>query len=64
MSWVCFLMQGDEAGIFSKATDWKTLFLVKIKIKKNLGCLNKEYNVIFEQHSSFESMDELGKVIF
>ena len=31
-----FFLQGDEAGIFSKATDWKTLFLVKIKIKQNL----------------------------
>ena len=41
-------MQGDEGGIFSKATDWKPLLLVNIKIKQNLGCLNKEYNVIFE----------------
>ena len=49
MSRPYFFMQGDEAGIFSKATDWKTLFLVKIKIKQNLGSLNKEYNVIFEQ---------------
>ena len=41
-------MQEDEGGIFSKATDWKPLFLLKIKIKQNLGCLNKEYNAIFE----------------
>ena len=40
-------MQGDEGDIFSKATDWKSLFLVKIKIKRNLGYLNEEYNVIF-----------------
>ena len=26
-------MQEDEGGIFSKATDWKPLFLLKIKIK-------------------------------
>ena len=41
-------MQGHKGGIFSKATDWKPLFLIKIKTKQNLACLNKERNVIFE----------------
>ena len=40
-------MEGDERGIFSKAPDWKLLFLLKIKIKQNTVCTNKEYNVIF-----------------
>ena len=48
MSRTYSLMQGDKGDIFSKATDWKPLFLIKIKTKQNLGCLNKEYNVIFE----------------
>ena len=44
-------MEGDEGGIFSKGTDWKSLslfFLLKIKIKQNPGWPNKEYNSIFE----------------
>ena len=41
-------MKGDEGDIFSKAPDQKTLFLFKIKIKQNPGCLNKEYNVVFK----------------
>ena len=35
-------------GIFSKAPDWISLFLFKIKIKQNPNCPNKEYNAIFE----------------
>ena len=35
-------MEGDEVGIFSKAPDWKPLFLLKIKIKQNAGCPNKD----------------------
>ena len=38
-------MEGNEVGIFVRAPDWMPLFLLKIKIKQNLGCLNKEYNV-------------------
>ena len=38
-------MEGGEVGIFSKALDWKPLFLLKIKIKQNPGCPNKEYNI-------------------
>ena len=34
-------MEGDEGGMFSKAPDWKPLFLLKIKIKQNPGCPNK-----------------------
>ena len=32
-------MKGDDGGIFTKATDWKT---DKIKIKQNPDCPNKE----------------------
>ena len=41
-------MEGSEGDIFRKAPDWKPLFLLKIKIKQNPGCPNKEYNSIFE----------------
>ena len=41
-------MKGHEGDIFSKASDQKPLFLFKIKIKQNPGCLNKEYNVVFK----------------
>ena len=37
-------MRGDEGSTFSKAADWKPLFLLMIKIKQNQ---NKEYNAIF-----------------
>ena len=40
--WPNFFMKGDEGGIFSKAPAWKTLLLLKMKIKQNLGCPNKE----------------------
>ena len=42
-------MEGDERSIFSKALDWKPLFLKKIQIKKNPGCPNKEYRTICDQ---------------
>ena len=38
-------MRGDEGSTFSKAVDWKPLFLLMIKIKQNQ---NKEYNAIFQ----------------
>ena len=41
-------MDGDEVDIFSKAPDWKTFFLLKIKTEENPGCPNKEHNAIFE----------------
>ena len=41
-------MEGDEEGIFSKAPNWKPLFLLEIRIKQNPGCPNKEYNAIFK----------------
>ena len=31
-------MEGDEGGIFSKASDGRPLFLLKIKIKQNPSC--------------------------
>ena len=34
-------MKGDKGGIFSKAPDGKTLFLL-IKIKQNPDCQNKQ----------------------
>ena len=43
-----FSVEGDEGGIFSKAPDSKPLFLLKIKIKQNPGCPNKEFDEIFE----------------
>ena len=41
-------MEEDEESIFSKIPDCKPLFLLKIKNKQNPGCLNKEYNEVFE----------------
>ena len=41
-------MEGNEVDIFSQALDRIPLFLLKIKIEQNPGCLNKEYNVIFK----------------
>ena len=41
-------MKRDEGAIFSKTLDWKSLFLLKIKIKQNSGCpSSKEFNAIF-----------------
>ena len=41
-------MKGNEGGIFIKAPNWMSLFLLKIKIKQNPGYPDKEYNVIFK----------------
>ena len=41
-------MEGDEEVIFCETPDWKPLFLLKIKIKQNPSCPNKEYNGIFK----------------
>ena len=41
-------MEGDEGDIFSKAPVCKLFLLLKIKIKQNPGCQNKEYNATFE----------------
>ena len=38
---------------FSKASDEKPLFSLKIKIKQNPGCPNKKYNEIFEHFHRF-----------
>ena len=34
-------MDGSEGGIFSKDPNWKSLFLLKIKIKKTPSCQTK-----------------------
>ena len=41
-------MEGDGVGIFSKASDWKPLFWLKIKIKQKPGFPKKEYNPMFK----------------
>ena len=51
-------MEGDVGGIFSEAPDWKSLFLLKIKIKQNSGCPNKEYNAIL-QYIQYNEYDQL-----
>ena len=38
----------DQPNSSSKAPHWKPLFLIKIKVKQNLGCQNEEYNPIFK----------------
>ena len=49
ISWPKSYMKRYEGGIFRKAPDWKRFFFsLKIKIKQNLGCPNKEYNAIFK----------------
>ena len=40
----------EDGGIFSKALDWKPLFLLKVKIEQKLRCLNKEYNASFKHN--------------
>ena len=40
-------MEGDKGDIFIKAPDWKSLLLLKVKVKQNLVCPNKEYNTVF-----------------
>ena len=42
-------MEGDEVGIFSKAAEWKSLFLLKIEIKHNQRFPNNNFNAIFER---------------
>ena len=59
-------MKGDEGGIFSKAPDWKTLFLPKIKIKQNTGCPNKEWKCCLQTLSSeYEGLSGpmVGKIL-
>ena len=41
-------MEENEGDTLSNVPDWKRLFLLKKTIKQNQGCLNKEYNAIFE----------------
>ena len=46
--WPNFFMKGDEGGIFSKASDWKTLVFLDMKIKQNPGSPPKNKNVVFK----------------
>ena len=46
--WQDYFIKGDEGGNFSKAQDWKPLFLLKVKIKQKPASRNKEYNVAFK----------------
>ena len=39
-------MKEDEGGVFSKVLDFRHLFLLKIKIKRILDCLNEKHNAI------------------
>ena len=39
-------MEESEESIFSNIPDWKRLFLLEMKIKKNLGCPNNEYVIV------------------
>ena len=41
-------MEGDEGSIFSRPSNWKPFFLLKIKIKQSPDCPDKEYKEIFE----------------
>ena len=47
--WFCYwpnpVMKGDKGGIFSKAADWKTLFVLKMKIQ---AAKRKNKNVVFK----------------
>lgn len=45
-----------------KAPDWKPLCLLKIKIKQDLGCPNKEYNVIFEYTQNIRAYTRAKKI--
>ena len=40
-------MEEVEGGVFSKVLDFRHLFLLKIKIKRILDCLNEKHNAIF-----------------
>ena len=55
-------MEGNEVDIFSWAPNRIPLFLLKIKIKQNPGCLNKEYNAIFEHiHLNFTPIPDVKR---
>ena len=41
-------MKGDGGSIFGKTSDWKSLFLLQIKMKQSSGCPSKEFNAIFK----------------
>ena len=41
-------MEMDEEGLFSEASEWKSLFLLKIKIKRNPSYPSKKYNAVFK----------------
>ena len=51
-------MEEHEVDIFSKAPDWKSFLLLKITIKQNPECANKEYNTIFEHPPEYEGISQ------
>ena len=64
--WPNFFRKGDEGNIFSKAPGWRTLFLLKIKIKQNPGCQNKEWKCSLQKISSeYECLSGpvIGKIL-
>ena len=56
-----FSMEGDKEGIFIEAPDWKLLFFLKLKIKQNPGCSNKQYKAIFK-HIKNLHWSMIGKI--
>ena len=40
-------IEWDEWGILSKGPHWNLFVFLNIKIKRNSGCLDEEYNAIF-----------------
>ena len=64
--WPNFFIKEDEGTIFSEAPDWKTLFLLKTKIKQNPDCSNKEWKCSLQTLSSeYEGLSGLmiGKTL-
>ena len=56
-------MEGDEGGIFSKLSNEKPLFLLKVKIKQNPGSPNKEYSTIFKRiHHIIRAYSRIKKI--
>ena len=61
--WPNSFMKKHEGGIFNKASDWKRLFLLNIKTKKNPGCPNKEYNLVIKHfHRNIRVYQEVKKI--
>ena len=62
ISWPNSSMGVDQGDSFSKAPDWKPLFLLKMKSKQNLAYPNKKHNEIFKYiHEDSGSIPEIKK---